>query len=55
MFNLSRINRVNKSTSNKEITNIICDIFGEPQPFPERVPPTRLSNVGTIKLKRMIR
>jgi len=26
--------------------------FGEPHPFPEREPPTRLSNVGTIKLKK---
>ena len=29
--------------------------FGEPHPFPEREPPTRLSNVRIIKLKRMIR
>jgi len=29
--------------------------FGEPHPFPERVPPTRLSNFGIIKLKRMFR
>ena len=29
--------------------------LGEPHPFPERGPPTRLSNVGIIKLKRMIR
>jgi hypothetical protein len=29
-------------------------LFGEPHPFPERGPPTRLSNVGTVKLKRMI-
>jgi hypothetical protein len=26
--------------------------FGEPHPFPGRGPPTRLSNVGTIQLKR---
>jgi hypothetical protein len=26
--------------------------FGEPHPFPERGPPTRLSGVGTVRLKR---
>jgi hypothetical protein len=26
---------------------------GEPRPFPERGPPTRVSNVGAIKLKKL--
>jgi hypothetical protein len=51
VFNLSRTTWVNKATSNNK--NYVW--FGETHPFPERGPPTRLSNVGTTKLKRMIR
>jgi hypothetical protein len=37
------------------MTKTVCDSVNHTRLFPERGPPTRPSNVGTIQLKRMIR